>query len=398
MAEDIKLSATRINSFLQCTQRYKFQYIDHLPKVPSPAFRLGLAVHESLELAGRIWKEKNKFTKTDEKKILDKYIEISIREGIEDRLVHEEGLKLVSKRIKKFDIGKIVDLEKKFGFASKDSVDITTKEGVKLIGAIDKVVEIDPETLLIVDYKTSKTAPTANELKTDIQLSIYDLVASMLWPNYQRIILCLDMLRSEMLYSYRTVEERKEFSEYLLEIHKQMSNLKKKDMQARLNIFCPWCDYKEYCDEYKKACKKSDYKFLATASLSADELIKEWETVRSSKRILDARERELNMLIMERIRESQTNLVNKDEEVYIRQNSRTSYNIDTVFQYSTPEAFVKMVGSLNKKAVEEYMKDNPAVMDKIKKDVQVNYTAPFLAVKKYKKVVSKKSKKDKKSK
>ncbi len=392
MAEDIKLSATRIGSFLQCIQRYKFQYIDHLPKVPSPAFRLGLAVHESLELAGNIWKEKGKFTKTDIKKILDKYVEISIREGIEDKQVHEEGLKLVSKRLKKFDLGKIIDLEKKFGFNSKDSVDIVTEDGVKLIGAIDKVVEIDPETLLVVDYKTSKTAPTANELKTDVQLSIYDLVASMLWPNYQRIILCLDMLRSEPIYSYRTIEERKEFSEYLTEIHKQMSNLKKKDMKARLNIFCPWCDYKEYCDEYKKACKKSDYKFLATASLSADELIKEWETVRSSKRILDARERELNMLIMERIRDSHTNLINNEEEVYIRQNSRTTYKIDTVFEYSTPEAFVKMVSGLNKKAVEEYMKDNPAVMDKIKKDIQVNYTAPFLAVKKRKGIINDESK------
>ena len=392
MANEIKLSATRINSFLQCTQRYCFQYVDHLPKVPSPAFRLGLAVHESLELAGNIWKKKGKFTKTDEKKILDKYVEISIREGIEDKQVHEEGLQLVSKRIRKFDLGKIIGLEKKFGFGGKNSIDIVTKEGVKLIGAIDKVVEVDKDTLLIVDYKTSKTAPTANELKTDIQLSIYDLVASMLWPNYKRIILSLDMLRSNILYSYRTVKEREEFSEYLAEVSNQISNLKRKDAKPRLNIFCPWCDYKEYCDEYKKACKKSNYKFLATASLSADELIKEWETVRSSKRILDARERELNMLIMETIRENQVNLINNEEEVYIRQNSRTNYSIDTVFECSTPEAFVKMVSSLNKKAVEDYMQENPAVMYKIKRDIQVNYTKPFLAVKKRKKVVNKKSK------
>ena len=73
--KEIKLSATRISTFLQCPQKYWFQYHDHLPKVPSPAFRLGIAVHESLELAGNMWVKKGKFTKTDKKKIIDKYVE-----------------------------------------------------------------------------------------------------------------------------------------------------------------------------------------------------------------------------------------------------------------------------------------------------------------------------------
>lgn len=382
--KEIKLSATRISTFLQCLQKYWFQYHDHLPKVASPAFRLGIAVHESLELAGNIWVEKDKFTKADKKKIIDKYVETSVKEGIEDMSVHREGIELVTQRLNNFRLGKkIIGLETTFGYDKEGSLEIITKEGVKLIGAIDKAIESDKDTLLIVDYKTSKTAPTADQLRYDVQLSIYDLVATMIWPDYKRIILSLDMLRSEVLYTYRTQEEREDFVEYLKIIHTQMIKLKKNKAKARLNIFCPWCDYKEYCAEYDKACKKSDYKFLATHSLPDDKLVSEWQSVRSIKKILETRDRELAMIIMEKIRETNANMMSEHDEVYIRQNSRKTYDLNTVHSVVSPEAFVKMV-NLNKKSVDKYLSSNPAVMDVIKKDLRVNYTSPFLAIKKAK--------------
>ena len=213
LKKEVKLSATRISSFLQCKLKYWYNYVEHLPKTPNPVFRLGLAVHESLEYAGNIWLEKEdreKFTKKEIEKILDKYNEVSVREGIEDIIVHNEGRDLVTARLKDFMSGKkLLALEQNFGMG--DGQDITTALGVPLIGSIDKVEEVDESTLLIVDYKTSKTIPDTDHLRNDIQLSIYDLVAKTLWPEYDRIILSLDMLRSEMVYTYRTDEEREEF-------------------------------------------------------------------------------------------------------------------------------------------------------------------------------------------
>ena len=388
MAKDIKLSATRINTFLQCMQKYWFQYVDHLPKVSPTAFRLGLAVHGALELAGEIWLKKEKFTKADKKKILDEYVKISIQEGIEDMATHKEGLELVTNRINNFDMGKILSLEKTFGYNKKDSLEVKTRDGVQLIGAIDKAIEIDEDTLLIVDYKTSKTTPTPDQLKTDPQLSIYDLAGSIIWPEYKRIILSLDMLKDEMVYTYRTIEERMEFSEYLKVLYDEMVNLKKKDAKARLNIFCPWCDYKEYCDKYKTACKKSDYKFLSTMQQSDEDLLAEWSEVRSIKKILEMRERELNMYIMEKIRKDHEHLImpngTEDLEVYIRQNSRTTYDVDAVYKSMPIEAFLKVI-NLNKGAVEKYIDNNPAVKDRIYDSAQVNYTSPFLSTRKAKK-------------
>lgn len=383
--KEIKLSATRISSFLECKQKYWFNYEEHLPKVESPAFRLGLAAHESLELAGNIWMKKedpHKFTKAEEKKILDKYREIAAKEGIQDMAIYKEGIKLVKNRLADFNLGKIMGLEIKFGFRGGEN--ITTKDGVPLVGAIDKVVEIDDETLLVVDYKTSKTVPTADQLKDDIQLSIYDLVASKKWPEYKRIILSLDMLKSDIVYSYRTAEEREEFETYLKVLYDSMVNLKKKDARPQLNTFCPWCDYKEYCPAYGKACKKSDNKFLSTLSLSDEELIKEWQEVRSTKKILEERDRELSMILEEKIKRFDTQPEFGDQEVYIRQNSRKNYPVDIVSKYVPKDDLLKMV-SLNKKAVEEYANKNPAVRDFILNSAEMNFTKPFLATRKIRK-------------
>ena len=59
MNKIVKLSATRINTFLQCKLRYWYTYEEHLEKLANPSFKLGLACHDTLEKAGRIWKEEN---------------------------------------------------------------------------------------------------------------------------------------------------------------------------------------------------------------------------------------------------------------------------------------------------------------------------------------------------
>jgi ATP-dependent helicase/DNAse subunit B len=82
----IKLSATRINSFLQCKQRYYFSYVERIAKLPNPVFKLGLACHETLERAGVMWQKESlqEFTGQQIAGLLDYYDEMSVREGIQE--------------------------------------------------------------------------------------------------------------------------------------------------------------------------------------------------------------------------------------------------------------------------------------------------------------------------
>lgn len=380
MVDKIKLSATRINSFLSCKQKYWFSYYEKLPKVSNTSFMLGLAVHESLELAGNIWLKEGKFSTESVKKILEHYDRVAVREGLEDMTLHAEGKDLVKMRLKKFVTGKrIISLETKFGFG-KDTKTIETKDGVQLIGAIDKAEEYNIDTLLIIDYKTSKTAPTPDQMRSDIQLSIYDLVAKKLWPGYKRTILALDLLKSEVLFTYRTDDERESFEDYLKIVHEEMLDLKAGNVKATINMFCPWCDYKDYCNTYQSICKKKDYVFLPTMHYEDSQLIDEWRSVKATSKILDSRDRELSMAIMEKIKKESKNLVAGSDEVYVRQSSKTSYDFDTVHKMVPSDDFNKLV-NLNKKAVDEYLALNPSIREAILETSTTNYTTPFLAYK-----------------
>jgi RecB family exonuclease len=386
MGREIRLSATRMSTFLQCKQKYWFNYVEHLPKLDNPVFRLGIAVHGALEFAGKIWQEKDEFSKADITKILKEYDRLSVSEGIEDMTVHKEGRELVKKRVKDFRLGKrIVSLETKFGFESEpNSIDVRTADGVPLMGAMDKVVEVNEDTILIVDYKTSKTAPTVDQLKHDTQLSLYDLVASIVHPDYPRIIVSLDLLKHDIMYSYRTLDERREFEAYLKIVYGEMLALKEKDVRPQLNMFCGWCDYREYCTGYKKAKDKTHGQFQQLVETDSAALVDEWEQMKNTKKILEQREREIAMILMENIRNSGANISTDEVEVYVRQNSRKNYDLETVHSLVPNKDFVGMV-NLNKKAVEKYFDRNPAVKDKIVDSATTNFTSPFLATRKKKK-------------
>ena len=390
MSKIIKLSATRISTFLRCKKRYWYQYVEHMPKLSNPAFRLGIACHEALEFAGNIWLEgppdKDKFTDEEVGRILAEYLRVSVREGIEEMEVHAEGKALILSRLGSFRLGKkLISLELPFGFPTSKYPELATDQGVPLIGAIDKILALDDETLLIVDYKTSKTAPTPDQLKEDLQLSLYDLVGGILFPQYKRTILCLDMLKSEPVFTYRTPQQRVDFNDYLTEVYKQMSELQEETKAtASLNIFCPWCDFKDYCSEYTKACEKSNDTFLPLSKLSDNDLIEEYQRVSSTIKILDNRKRDLNMLIMEKIQRDGTDLKGEDTQIVIRQNARTNYDPRIVVGSVPIEDLPGMV-SLNKKAVEDYCSQNPAVAKTIQDSATVNYTTPFLMTRKIKK-------------
>ncbi len=379
----IKISATRINVFLECKKRYWFQYKKRYPKMSNPAFRLGIACHRALEFAGSRWKEKGELTKEDIKDVLEKYDVISVVEGIEEYGIHLEGRALVKMRASNFMSGKkILALEKKFGFHGDEDVFVND---IPLIGAIDKVEEIDSNTVMIVDYKTSKTSPTPDQMRGDMQLSLYDLAARQLWPGYETVILCLDMLKGNMQYTYRTDEDRELFLGYLDKVHVAMNEFEEKDAKPSLNMFCPWCDFNDYCDAYKKACNKDNYSFETATKFDDDTLINEWIKVRSTQKILSSRESSLAMIVTEKIKKQSGNLKGEDSEIYIRQNARTTYDTVGVFNNVEPEVFVKLVSGINKRSLENYVSDNPALRKKMAATSTTNYTAPFLASKKIKK-------------
>jgi RecB family exonuclease len=381
----IKLSATRINTFLQCKQRYWFSYEEKFEKLSNPVFKLGLACHDTLERAGKLWKDSNlnKFTSKQIESLLLYYDECSVKHGVEDYTDHLTGRDIIKSKLTQFKIGeRIVGIEDRFGFENTQV--ITTSGGVELIGAIDKAVEIDENTLAIIDYKTSKTVPDADKLRSDIQLSMYNLVARKLYPQYKKIILCLDMLRSgELVYTYRTQEELDNFEHYLTEVHKQMCELTKENAKPSINFLCAWCDHTNVCEKYQELCLKKEYTFLNVNSLSDNDLIEEWENVKTVQKILELRQSEIADVLISKLKLQEHPVISGDKEIVLRQRSKTSYNALKLSNYVSFEDFASLV-SVSSTKLKKYVEKNPSILPIMNDISETNFSGAFLATKKIK--------------
>lgn len=372
MAKNITMSATRMSMYLSCKWKYYCNYILHLPKKSNVSFKLGIAVHEALAEAGMVWKRNQKFAKEDIVRIKDMYNTVAAKEGLADTNIYHEGMQMVLSRVNNFANGEILTIEDRFR--------VSTDEGVMLIGAMDKVEALSDDTVLVVDYKTSKYFETSAELKSDIQLSVYDVVASIKYPEYKRIILSLDYLRGDQVFTYRTSEERRGFLDYMLAIYKEMLKLEKEDCTPMLNDMCNWCDFTDNCTAYQEALAGRSLLKKNPEEYDNEELVKDYLEVKSKKRIIDNRERQLKQYILEKIKTGEKDLIGQGKQLYIRQNSSVAYDVRSVYDALPLDDFLDVI-RVSKKSVDDKLMKYPAGKSKVVNSAKKNYTSPFVAYK-----------------
>ena len=237
--ENRPLSASSVKTFLQCLLKYYYRYEEKKPRLAkSNALAFGTAIHEALEeLYAWVKAEGAEPTPEVYDHVLRVFMDAATKNGLDDMSLYEEGRTMLISRLDDVDPSdKIVGVELEFN--------LKTANGTPFTGSIDKLFELDEETVVIVDYKTSRTALTQEEADRDIQLSMYDLAVSMLFPKYKNIICAFDYLRFPEVITHRTSGQRQIFSEFLDSIYKQIGALTKEAIKPELNEFCAWCDFK----------------------------------------------------------------------------------------------------------------------------------------------------------
>jgi len=313
--------------------------------------------------------------------IVKKYNEVAVREGIYDSIDYVNGVEIVKNKLLNFEEnGKILALEIKFGF--KDTPTIITSEGVELIGAIDKLVQVNEDTLLVVDYKTSKTVPDTDKLRTDIQLSMYHYAVNKLFPEYKRVILALDMLRvGELVYTYRTEEELKLLDGFLNEVYRQMLSFDENKATGQLNPLCSWCDFRGICPECKEAVSSIDKDFLPPEEMTSEDLHLEWDTVKSKLKLLETRKNELSTFLMTSLDEVVEDIANNTHKFITVQRKRKSFNPKVLSDLIPKDAFLDMI-SMSAKKVVDFANKNPKLKDKILATSETCFTSPYIDTKK----------------
>jgi putative RecB family exonuclease len=247
-------SHSKLSSYQQCPQKYKFRYIDEIPPpIRSIELHLGDSVHRALEKLyadarnGQV-AELDDLLKCFQQKWDDGFsTELRI---VRARTTAQSYLELGRKMLADyhwsfhpFKQPTTLELEEKFLFPISEEHEIR--------GIIDRLARNHDGSLEIHDYKTSRRLPDAVQVGNDVQLALYEIAIRHRWPETERISLIWHYLAFDKEIKITKTREELEAVKQntvgrILQIEAATS------FPTRVTALCDWCEYKEICPAMKK--------------------------------------------------------------------------------------------------------------------------------------------------
>jgi len=248
MSNEFRLSVSKTKTFLDCKAKYKYTYIDKLPRKTWDFHTTGKFCHKVLEDFHNTYingsqEPYNTVMSRAFKGAVEEY-----RKDLTQDMKKEcwqmidQYLRIVTSNKKNNLTANVLACEKNF--------ELLVGDKVILNGMIDRIQLDDDNVLHVCDYKTSKNK---KYLKNDFfQLLTYAYVIVMEDPGVDKVRASYIMLRHN--YEYITAEFTKpeilKISDKYLDYADQI--LKEKDFKPTVSNLCRFCDHVSICPEGRK--------------------------------------------------------------------------------------------------------------------------------------------------
>lgn len=235
----MRLSKSKVNSYLKCPLEFKFQYIDEIEVPQNKYMALGSDVHLIAE----------KFTE----KFGDDIVEIDTR---------NELLKITHDLDIGYDLTEHIDnLESFFeevfvenNYKLFSNEEYLHDEKNRFSGICDIILEDENGDLVVIDYKTSKSSSFS---KYRLELCYYKLLVENVYnKNVSSVgvfftkngrLRLLDICNEDNKRKYLN---QNEIDEAITTLHKVRTNINNEVFPARRQFLCRYCTYRNICDEY----------------------------------------------------------------------------------------------------------------------------------------------------
>ncbi len=248
-------SASRLETYRQCPQKFKFTYIDGI-KTPSEGIEafMGSRVHEALE---KLYTDLKFFREVTLESLLDYYRQIWDKEWHEEiRIVREEltpenylamGEKCIVdyfNRYFPFDQNRTLGIEYRVEF----NLDKAGKHS--LLGFVDRISRPKDKVIWIHDYKAKGFLPTQQDLDEDRQLPFYQMAVKELWPDTEEVELVWHyLLFDQEIHSRRTDEELEALRQETIDLIEEIESATA--FPTHKSGLCTWCEHQPICPQFR---------------------------------------------------------------------------------------------------------------------------------------------------
>ena len=252
------LSASSINSYLECGLQYKFSRIDKFkPDFTADVLVYGSTIHKAIEyvqinrMAGDLTSVQDaaEFFEKRWREAAEGNADIGYRKGESFTSLLNQGKKLIGVYIENLpDMGyEVLALEEPFEL-KLDGIDIP------IIGIMDMVEEDESGTIIITDHKTAARAYSSEEVDKNFQLTVYHMAARKNGYAGRDIVMKFDCLiktkipRFDQVYTVRSEESE----------HRAVKKIKSVWEGISKGLFIPndnsWrcstCSYTSHCEQW----------------------------------------------------------------------------------------------------------------------------------------------------
>ena len=241
--EPLQLSASAIDTYASCPQKYLFRSVWSLRTGPQAAMTFGSVLHSTIrQFIGELrkgrrlsWEEVERIYRREWSSagFEDAYQEEAYRqEGLEElRAFHERVLE---------EPAEVIAQEKYFELPMENNVVIT--------GRIDQINRHGAEGAEIVDYKTGKPKVERDAQKS-LQLSLYALAArEQLDQNPTRLVF-YNLKSNEAVAATR---DAKQLDEARQKVQEVAADIRAGEFPAQPGFLCRYCEYESICPAYEE--------------------------------------------------------------------------------------------------------------------------------------------------
>lgn len=221
----MKLSYTKIKTYLECPYKYRLSYIERIPQKPKSYFKFASLIHQVL----------HKYHFYQKRDSLNSLLLCYERIWRKKRNVsYEEGRKIL--------INYYYKMKDRFPYSLEQRFTVRAGENI-LVGKIDRIDKIKDK-FQIIDYKLNKNILTLKEVKDSLQLNLYALAFYYLTGMIPLKTGFYFLRQGKIIYTEKT-KENLEKTEKIVEC--VANEIIRREFYPKEGRACKWCDYKEYC-------------------------------------------------------------------------------------------------------------------------------------------------------
>jgi DNA helicase-2/ATP-dependent DNA helicase PcrA len=243
LPEPLQLSASAIEAFAICPQKYLFSNIWGIRTGPHAATSFGSVMHTTIKHFIAELRKKRKVPFEEVEAIFTREWTSA---GFEDTYQEEEYKREGLEQLRAFHAAvmaappDVIEQEKSFTLPIEQNLVVT--------GRMDQVNRVGPDEEEIVDYKTGRPKPPA-QAKKSIQLSLYALAARELLDRNPTRLVFYNLQSNEAVVTSRDDKQLKEARDTVLEV---AADIRAGEFPPAPGYPCKTCEYEPLCPAHER--------------------------------------------------------------------------------------------------------------------------------------------------